>query len=112
MIEKAKVWAESAKMFSYFQKMALSISYFFRSYGGLLIAFWIYTYLDSCLQIIAGKTNTENGWLAWIPIANIYLSCKIARKPGWWLLLFFNSCSEYIYFNYCMDGNSKSSQKI
>jgi len=48
----------------------------------------IYAYIAFSLQTIATKTNTENGWLAWIPIANVYLMCKIAGKPGWWLLLF------------------------
>ncbi len=87
MMEKAEIWESSARMLSYFQRLGLSISYLFRAYGGLLIGLWIYTYLASCLQIIAVKTDTENGWLAWIPIANIYLSCKIAGKPGWWILL-------------------------
>jgi len=40
------------------------------------------------LQTIAQKTNTENGWLAWIPIANIILMLNIARKPIWWIVLF------------------------
>jgi len=40
------------------------------------------------LQTIAQKTNTENGWLAWIPIANIYLMIMIGRKPVWWIILF------------------------
>ena len=40
-----------------------------------------------CLHIISNKTSTPNSWLAWIPIANIYLICKIADKPGWWTLL-------------------------
>lgn len=63
---------------------------------GLLIwATWIswglsiasYVYFAVCLQVIANKTDTKNGWLAWIPIANVYLMCKIAEKPWWWLLL-------------------------
>ena len=29
------------------------------------------------------------GWGAIIPIYNIYLWCKIAGRPGWWVLLFF-----------------------
>ena len=29
------------------------------------------------------------GWGALIPIYNIYLTCKIARRPGWWTVLFF-----------------------
>lgn len=47
-----------------------------------------YAYVAFTLQTIAGKTNTPNKWFAWIPILNIYLMCKIAGKPGWWLILF------------------------
>jgi len=55
----------------------------------LVILLWvlIYAYIAFSLQVIANKTNIEREWLAWIPIANIYLTCKIARKPGWWTLL-------------------------
>ncbi|MBL7197000.1 MAG: hypothetical protein ISS47_02760 [Candidatus Omnitrophica bacterium] len=53
----------------------------------LLIVIGPYVYYVVTLQMIAKKTDTENGWLAWIPIANIYLECKIAGKPGWWVLL-------------------------
>jgi len=49
----------------------------------------IYVWIAICLQTIANKTNTTNSWLAWIPIANIYLMCKIASRPGWWTILFF-----------------------
>jgi uncharacterized membrane protein YhaH (DUF805 family) len=35
---------------------------------------------------IAKKTNTNNGWLAFIPIANIYLLTQIAGISGWWTL--------------------------
>src|SRR5215467_850832 len=31
----------------------------------------IYIYMAICLQTIAKKTNVQNPWLAWIPIANI-----------------------------------------
>jgi len=55
----------------------------------LLVYIALYAYSAFCLQSIAKRTNTENGYLAWIPIANIYLMCKIAGKPGWWLLLLF-----------------------
>lgn len=29
------------------------------------------------------------GWMAIIPILNLYVLCKVARKPGWFVLLFF-----------------------
>lgn len=56
------------------------------------IFLWLigYAYFAFCLQMIAGKTgNTEDSWMAWIPIVNIYLLCKMAGMPGWWVLLFF-----------------------
>ena len=46
-------------------------------------------YITLALQTIAQKTNTANGWLAWIPIANIILMLEIAKKPIWWSSLFF-----------------------
>jgi hypothetical protein len=62
--------------------------------GGFLFIFCIvllvaYVYHALALQTIATKTNTENGWLAWIPIANLILMLNIARKPIWWIILFF-----------------------
>ena len=29
------------------------------------------------------------GWACLIPIYNIYVLCKIADKPGWWVVLMF-----------------------
>jgi len=52
----------------------------------ILIALYIYCSL--MLHIIAKKTATPKGWLAWIPPLSIYLMCKIAGKPGWWFWLF------------------------
>lgn len=31
----------------------------------------------------------EPGWAAIIPIYNLYVLCKVAGKPGWWVLLMF-----------------------
>jgi uncharacterized membrane protein YoaK (UPF0700 family) len=49
----------------------------------------MYVYVALALQTIAQKTDTENAWLAWIPIANIVLMLNIAKKPIWWIILFF-----------------------
>ena len=46
-----------------------------------------YIYWALATQTIAKKTNTENGWLAWIPIANLILWANIAKKPIWWGIL-------------------------
>ena len=53
--------------------------------GVLLIG---YVYMALALQTIADKTSTQNAWLAWIPIANIFLMLDIAKKPMWWFILF------------------------
>lgn len=53
----------------------------------LLIALAAYIYVALALQTIANKTNTENAWLAWIPIVNIVLMLMIAKKPIWWIIL-------------------------
>jgi Family of unknown function (DUF5684) len=62
--------------------------------GGFFLVFFIiciafYVYFALALQTIAQKTGTENAWLAWIPIVNIVLMLNIAKKPIWWIILFF-----------------------
>jgi len=54
----------------------------------LLILAATYIYMALALQTIAKKTNTENAWLAWIPIINVVLMLNIAKKPIWWIILF------------------------
>ena len=57
---------------------------------GLLVGIIVaWCFVAFCLQTIAKKTNTDNGWFAWIPILNYVLMVKIAKKPVWWVLLFF-----------------------
>jgi hypothetical protein len=48
----------------------------------------IYVFCAICLKRIAEKTGqAAKSWYAWIPIANIVLTCWIAGKPGWWTIL-------------------------
>lgn len=54
----------------------------------LFLALAAYVFSSLCFMKIAERTNTENGWWAWIPILNILLMLNIARKPLWWILLF------------------------
>ena len=63
--------------------LAGTVLFFFL--GVLLIG---YVYMSLALQTIADKTSTPNAWLAWIPIANIFLMLDIAKKPMWWFILF------------------------
>ncbi len=53
---------------------------------GFFVAMYVYVAL--ALQTIATKTNTANPWLAWIPIAHIFLMLSVAKKPMWWFILF------------------------
>lgn len=54
-----------------------------------LIAVALYAFFSYTLMVIGGKLNVPNAWLAWIPIANIWVMCRAAGKPGWWVILFF-----------------------
>ena len=56
-------------------------------------AFLAIIYIAIIVLAIAGlwKTFTKAGhpgWGAIIPFYNIYLMCKVAKRPGWWLVLF------------------------
>lgn len=61
---------------------------------GAFFAVWtvvmlaLYVYFALALMFIAKKTNTKNAWLAWIPIANIYLMTQVGKIPAWWTLSF------------------------
>jgi hypothetical protein len=50
----------------------------------ILVALAAYIYFALALMTIAKRTNTPNAWLAWIPIANIYLLTQIGKQNGWW----------------------------
>ncbi len=52
----------------------------------MLLFAGIYIFTALALMVIAKKTKTENAWLAWIPVANLYLMTKIAGV-SWWTLL-------------------------
>ena len=52
------------------------------------------------LMTIANKTNTPNGWFAWVPILNIILMLQIAELELWYIVLCFIPCvniAVYIY---------------
>jgi len=53
----------------------------------LVIGLAFYAYFALALQTIANKTNTPNAWLAWIPIAHLFLMLMVAKKPLWWFIL-------------------------
>lgn len=52
----------------------------------VVIAVVLYLFFAFALMTIAKKTKTQNGWLAFIPIANVYLMTQIAGLPAWYTL--------------------------
>lgn len=52
----------------------------------LVVGLAAYLYAAFALMAIAKRTRTPNGWLGFIPIANVYLMTQIARLPWWWVL--------------------------
>jgi hypothetical protein len=53
----------------------------------VFLAFYIYGAL--ALMYIAKRTDTANAWLAWIPIANLYLMLKIGKLHWAWIFVIF-----------------------
>jgi hypothetical protein len=54
-----------------------------------IVSLLFYVFTAVMLYLIANKTGTSLPWLAFIPIANIFLMVQIAKKPIWWLALLF-----------------------
>src|SRR5437899_781055 len=54
--------------------------------------FWICNFAVIILVIASNwkvfSKAGQPGWAAIIPIYNVYVMCKVAGRPGWWLLLF------------------------
>ena len=64
------------------------------SSGGPMGTIVMLVWLAICLTVIAGIWRVftkagEPGWGVLIPIYNFYLLCRIAQRPGWWLILMF-----------------------
>ncbi len=47
----------------------------------------MYAYAAFCLQKIATRLGVSHAWLAWIPVANVFIVLEAARKPLWWFIL-------------------------
>jgi hypothetical protein len=46
----------------------------------------------------------QSGWAAIIPVVNTYFLCKVAGRPGWWVILMFIPFVNLIIFTIlCMD---------
>lgn len=65
----------------------------------LLVIIVFYVFGAICLQLIATKTQAGPVWMAWVPIANLFLMCTIAQIRFWWLLLFLGAFIPYLHLN-------------
>jgi hypothetical protein len=62
----------------------------------LVIVLVFYVYSAICLTFIAKKTGKEPAWLAWIPVGNMFLMCKIGGLSYWWLLVLLASFIPFV----------------
>ena len=62
----------------------------------LILALAVYLYTAFAWMAIAKKTRTKPAWLAFIPIANLYLLSKIARMHWWPILLLIGMFIPYV----------------
>lgn len=53
---------------------------FFGAFLGFIILFGLIAYVVSAIALkrMADKLNVENSWLAWVPIANVFILGKVA----------------------------------
>jgi|WetSurMetagenome_2_1015567.scaffolds.fasta_scaffold671752_2 hypothetical protein len=62
----------------------------------LILGLAIYIYHSLALMAMAKKLKVANGWLAWIPIANIFLMTQLAGISGWYTLMIFASWIPFV----------------
>ncbi|GEM_PF-621157 len=87
---KKKAFAETLRQMDPAQIKPLIESVHWLSRNGPMMGYAVlglYFLMALMLFLVARKTNAGLSWLAFIPIANIYLALRVADKPGWWLIL-------------------------
>jgi hypothetical protein len=52
-----------------------------------LMLFGVYIFCSVCLQLIAKKTARGREWMAWVPVAQLLLMCRLAGISCWWAAL-------------------------
>ena len=61
------------------------------------IVLFAYVFQAICLQRIAKKAGIKDDWLAWIPLVNLVLMCRMARLSPWLALFCFIPCIGIIF---------------
>ncbi|MCL5037385.1 MAG: DUF5684 domain-containing protein [Chloroflexi bacterium] len=63
----------------------------------VVTALALYLYLCAVLMLIGKKVGcSEPGWMAWVPILNLYYFVKAGRYPGWYFFLMLISLVQTI----------------
>lgn len=66
----------------------MDFSHYDQGASPVLIGLLVYVVTAIALWKMAERTKEEPKWFAIVPILNIVLLLKLARKPMWWLILF------------------------
>lgn len=74
-----------------------SLNEFALSVPGIASSLVMYLLLAFCLMTIANKLGTPHSWLAFVPIANFYLMCKMVGYSGVLVLLVFVPVVNFIF---------------
>ena len=84
--------------------------------GTIGILVLLAVYLVIIVLVIAGFWKMfvkagQPGWAAIIPIYNSYIMCKIAGRPGWWVILLLIPYLNFIFWIILMVDLAKSFAK-
>ncbi len=64
-------------------------------YGGSLVSYLLVTV---ALYLIAQRLGHDLPWLAFVPLANLWLILNLGGESALWLILFFIPCINLIFF--------------
>jgi hypothetical protein len=66
-----------------------ALAFFASIFVFLVIASLVaYVYFAFALMTLAKKMKMKNAWMAWVPIANVYLMSQMAQLPVWTVVAF------------------------
>ncbi len=53
--------------------------------GGIVL----YVYLAYTMMVLAHRLGHKDSWMAWVPLANLYLLTQMAKREWWWIFGLF-----------------------
>lgn len=69
---------------------------------GFILSLGIYIYFSLALMTLAKKLGYDRPWLAWIPIANMFLFPILAEKRWYWGFLLFVPFINAVFLSICL----------